>query len=129
LDIDVSHDQDLIASCSFDRTVKIWRAEPPWRNIATLKAHSDAVRSVSFSSDGRWLASNSLDGWVCIWDRATWEPRIFVPETVSDYWPCSLAFSPTNQRLATLGEEDRIARIWRLNGEDSRQSANHAKSH
>jgi WD40 repeat protein/MinD-like ATPase involved in chromosome partitioning or flagellar assembly len=113
LDISISPGEDLVASCSFDRSVKIWRLES-WDNIVTLKAHNDIVRSVSFSMDARYLASNALDGWVCIWDCATWEPKIFLEESVANYWPCSVAFAPTDQRLATLGEEDRIVRIWRL---------------
>jgi WD40 repeat protein len=119
VDIAVSHQRCLLASWSFDRSIKIWMTDP-LREIETLRLHTDAVRSVSFSTDGQWLASNSLDGWVCIWDCSTWQPKIFVPETLSEYWPCSLAFSPTDQELATLGDEDTISRVWRL--ESDRQN-------
>ncbi|HEY6540992.1 MAG TPA: TIR domain-containing protein [Ktedonobacteraceae bacterium] len=35
-------------------------------------------------------------------------------ELTTDYWPSSLAFHPTAPILATLGENDRVIRIWDL---------------
>jgi WD40 repeat protein len=34
----------------------------------TLKGHSDAVKSVSFSSDGKRIVSSSSDKMVKVWD-------------------------------------------------------------
>ncbi|MEA5534840.1 WD40 repeat domain-containing protein [Crocosphaera sp. XPORK-15E] len=41
---------------------------PEWHCLYTLTEHSDAVASLSLSSDGKWLASGSWDQTLRIWD-------------------------------------------------------------
>jgi len=56
----------LLASASFDATIKLWDPESQ-QCVRTLAKHTDPVYSVSFSPDGQYLASGSLDKSVNVW--------------------------------------------------------------
>ncbi|OLL26033.1 F-box-like/WD repeat-containing protein TBL1XR1 [Neolecta irregularis DAH-3] len=56
----------LLATCSLDSTVRIWNALDG-SCLQTLQAHDLAVYTISFSSDGRKLASGGKDGLLAIW--------------------------------------------------------------
>lgn len=60
----------LLASASFDSTVRLWDVE---RGVCThtLTRHQEPVYSVAFSPDGKFLASGSFDKCVHIWDTAS----------------------------------------------------------
>jgi transducin (beta)-like 1 len=59
----------ILTSASFDSTVRLWDVE---RGVcqSTLVKHSEPVYSVSFSPDGRLLATGSFDKAIYIWDIA-----------------------------------------------------------
>ncbi|KAJ1537070.1 Transducin (beta)-like 1 X-linked receptor 1, partial [Nowakowskiella sp. JEL0078] len=60
-------DEKLIATASFDSTVRIWDViQGVVRH--TLKLHTDSVYTISFSPNGKYLASGSFDNTVNIWD-------------------------------------------------------------
>ncbi len=73
-----SPDRTTLASGLGDGTVTLWDIATLGK-IATLEGHAGAVRSLSFSRDGKILASGSGfnfgDGTVLLWDLQLLEPR------------------------------------------------------
>jgi WD40 repeat protein len=65
-----SNDSTLIASGSYDGTVKIWNVATG-EEEQTLEGHTSFVNSVVFSKDGTLIASGSDDNTVKIWNVAT----------------------------------------------------------
>ena len=57
----------LVASASFDKSVKIWNGITG-KYIGTLRGHVGSVYQISWSADSRLLMSGSKDSTVKIWD-------------------------------------------------------------
>lgn len=73
----VSPDGTIIASGSYDETIRVWDIETG-KTIQVLKGHTTMVNSVAFFPDGKWVVSGSTDNTVRVWDLKTGETiRIF----------------------------------------------------
>jgi Flp pilus assembly protein TadD len=90
----------VAAVAGLDRTVRIWDAASG-QELLTLKGHTDLVSDVSYSPDGRRLASASQDGTVRIWDAASGQELLTLRGPTS--FVQSVAFSPDGRRLAMAG--------------------------
>jgi WD40 repeat protein len=60
----------MLASGGNDQTIRFWDVTTG-HCLETLQGHTDWVRSVAFSPDGRMLASGSKDGTIKYWDART----------------------------------------------------------
>jgi WD40 repeat protein len=88
--------------------VRVWDAETGTL-IRTLREHEGEVKSVSFSGDGRLVASGSADRTVRVWHAETGKPL----RTLRGHGSAvrSVSFSPDGRRLAS-GSEDGTIRVW-----------------
>jgi WD40 repeat protein len=90
------------------------RALPALRLIRTYYGHTNRVYAVSYSSDGRFLASASRDGFVKIWDASGVTPQALHSfDIASDafYGATNLAFSPNGTLLAAINSKGEII-VW-----------------
>lgn len=131
--------QNILASGSLDHTVKLWNVTnlqeiclgqqskgTPEEKCPPLIAHKDKVQSVTFSPDGKILASGSEDNTVKLWEisnnidtqkeekqKIKLGKEIGAENIGSDKKIVSVAFSPDGQILATGNWDNRIT-LWDL---------------
>jgi WD40 repeat protein len=79
---------------------------------ATLEGHNGPVESLSFSPDGKTLASGSDDKSSKLWDMVTGKNSVTLKEKDPYYW-CSVAFSPDGKTLATGGWFNKV-KLWNI---------------
>jgi WD40 repeat protein len=98
----------LIASGSYDYTVKIWNAVTG-AEVLTIDKHSSLVNDVTFSPDGKRLASASSDRTIRICDVKTGNELLVLKG--HEIEALSVAFSPDGKRIVS-GSKDETIRIW-----------------
>jgi len=103
-----SPDGKLVASASFDSTVRLWDPATG-ESCGVLQGHSDSVSAVVFSPDGKLVASASDDSTVRLWDPATGE-SCGVLQGHSDS-VSAVVFSPDGKLVASASR-DRTVRLW-----------------
>ncbi|KAF9385381.1 hypothetical protein CPB97_004860 [Podila verticillata] len=74
-----------------------------------LKEHTNEVWCVSFSHDGRFLASASADSRIIIWSIQTFEPVFILRGHASKVTCC--AWSPDDTKILSTGL-DRMVKLW-----------------
>ncbi|MFC5215904.1 TIR domain-containing protein [Streptomyces coerulescens] len=104
-----SPDGRLLATCGWDRTVRLWNATTGAPLGEPLTAHRSAVTEVEFDPSGRLLATGDLDGGIRLWDVAKRRPTAVLEghaEMVHD-----LAFDPAGRTLASASLDGTV-RLW-----------------
>jgi WD40 repeat protein/predicted Ser/Thr protein kinase len=102
-----SPDSRRLASCSQDRTVRVWQVDSGLCQV--LRGHTDEVFAAAFHPDGRRLATAGRDRAVWLWDLTSGEEVARLPGHTSYVW--SLAFSPDGATLVS-GSGDFTVRLW-----------------
>jgi WD40 repeat protein len=75
----------------------------------TLRGHLNDVRAVSFSPDGKRLATASADDTARVWDATSGQELLVLRGHSS--LVAAVAFSPDGTRLATASW-DKTAKVW-----------------
>lgn len=101
---------DLLASSSYDGTIKLWEVSSgECKN--TLKGHTGAVHSVSFSPSGRTLVSASFDYSVRLWKVATGACTMTLHGFGHRKQVYCAAFSPDGRRIASASWDETV-KTW-----------------
>lgn len=104
-----SRDGKVIATGNDQGSVRLWDMDNG-KLIASLRGHTDAIRTVAFSADGQSVATASADKTVRVWDVATGQERMTLKGHA--HAVNVLVFSPDGTILAT-GSSDGTVRLWR----------------
>jgi WD40 repeat protein len=94
--MDYSKDGKTLVAVSMQQ-VRIWNLAGASEKLA-LQGHGEAVRSVVFSPDGRFLATSGMDHKIKIWNPVTGALLEELPELSTAVW--SLCFSPDGRVMA-----------------------------
>ena len=121
--VNFSPDGQMIATTSFDQTIKLWTKEG--RLLRTLQGYTEqesldssdqknkVVDSLSFSPDGKMMATTNWNGVVKLWNLQGKEVVRFQAHSDRVY---DINFSPDSQIIATASR-DRSVKFWNLQGQ------------
>lgn len=108
-DVKFSPDTRLIASASFDKSVKLWDGKTG-KFLASLRGHVNRVYQVAWAADSRLLCSGSSDSTLKVWDIVKKKILIDLPGHADEVY--AVDWSPDGQRVAS-GGKDKVLKIWR----------------
>lgn len=112
--IKYSPDGKLIATASWDKTIKLWDAASG-QLISTLQKHHGGVNSITFTPDGQTLISASEDKTIKVWNLNNQPQVVATLEEHTDSIK-TITISPDGKLIAS-GSYDNTIKIWDLQGQ------------
>mgnify|MGYP000114534506 CR=1 FL=1 len=94
----------LIASASYDKTVKIWQQNTG--DVVQKLSHPEGVPALAFSPDGKYLVTGSYDNVVRLWDLQSGTLIRSLNGHTQIVWGTS--FAPDGKSFASVGADDAI---------------------
>jgi len=114
-------DQQMLASASRDRTVKLWDCATQ-RQLHSLNCDSQLVTRLAFDASARRLAGISTDGKLRVWDVATGKVvQVLATHAVSALAASNLAFAGEGDIIATANRDGTL-RLWDVSSGQERRS-------
>ena len=92
--------------------IGVWLYETStYQEIDLFTGHTESVRTVAFSPDGKTIATGSWDGTIRLWDSTTdtYKKRLIARNLSTD----AITFSPDGKKLAS-GSLDGTVLLWEL---------------
>ncbi len=114
-DAELSPDQTLLATCSYDRKIILWNVASG-EQVRSLDGHTGPVYDIAFSPDGKNLVSASADDTCKVWLVATGERLDTLIQPLKEVY--SVAFNPAGDQIAAVGADSRI-RVWKFLSRDT----------
>jgi len=108
-DVKFSPDARLVASASFDKSIRIWCGKTG-KFIATLRGHVRSVYQLAWSADSRLLVSGSSDSTLKLWSMDTKKLHTDLPGHGDEIY--TVDWSPDGQKVVS-GSKDKLLRLWR----------------
>lgn len=108
-DIEFSPTGDLLATCSYDKSIILWDAKTG-QQVRTFPGHNGAVYDLAFSPDGQSLLSASADDTCKVWRVRDGLRLDTLPQPLKEEYACT--FSPNNELIASVGADKKL-RIWK----------------
>uniref|UniRef100_A0A287ACH7 Notchless protein homolog 1 n=1 Tax=Sus scrofa TaxID=9823 RepID=A0A287ACH7_PIG len=97
-----SPDSRIIASASFDKSIKLWDGRTG-KYLASLRGHVAAVYQIAWSADSRLLVSGSSDSTLKVWDVKAQKLAADLPGHADEVY--AVDWSPDGQRVASGGKD------------------------
>ena len=95
-------------------SIGIWLYDTDtYKPLSLLTGHTDSVRSVEYSADGKILASGSSDGTIRLWDPQTTKNIAVLTEHQNEV--TDIVISGDSQTLVSVGADEKVIRLWNLN--------------
>lgn len=108
-EVKFSPDGRLIASGSFDKSIKVWDGQTG-KFLAALRGHVSSVYQVSWSADSRLLCTGSSDSTLKVWDMKMKKLICDLPGHADEVY--AVDWSPDGERVAS-GGKDKVLKMWR----------------
>lgn len=108
-DVRFSPDMRLVASASFDKSLKLWDGRTG-KFLAALRGHVSCVYQLAWSADSRLIVSGSSDSTLKLWDVSTKKLAGDLPGHADEVY--TVDWSPDGSQVVS-GGKDRVLRLWR----------------
>ncbi|XP_044731051.1 notchless protein homolog 1 [Chrysoperla carnea] len=107
-DVKFSPDASIIASASFDKSIKLWHGSTG-KFIGSLRGHVQAVYVIAWSADSRLLVSGSADSTLKVWNVRNKKIELDLPGHADEVF--AVDWSPTGLQVAS-GGKDKVLKLW-----------------
>ncbi|KAJ9599081.1 hypothetical protein L9F63_010418, partial [Diploptera punctata] len=107
IDVKFSPDTRLIASASFDKSIKLWDGRTG-KFIRSLRGNVQAVYQIAWSADSRLLVSGSADSTLKV-SSLSEKPEMDLPGHADEVY--AVDWSPDGLKVAS-GGKDKVLKLW-----------------